>query len=72
MREETARQLEAALQDMTPTDREVLTLRHLEELSNTEVAEVLRIQTKAASIRYVRALNRLKDIVADIPGLNES
>ena len=71
MREETARQLEEAVQRMPPTDREILTLRHLEELSNKEVAEVLEIQTKAASIRYVRALKRLKDIVADIPGLNE-
>ena len=72
MREETARQLEQAIERMPAVDREVLTLRHLEELSNKEVAEVLGIQTKAASIRYVRALKRLKDIVADIPGLNEA
>ena len=71
MREETARQLEAAVEKMPATDREVLTLRHLEELTNKEVAEVLGIQTKAASIRYVRALKRLKEIVEEIPGLNE-
>jgi RNA polymerase sigma-70 factor, ECF subfamily len=32
------------------------------------VAEVLGIQQKAASIRYVRALKRLKAILAELPG----
>ncbi len=72
MREETARQLEQAVNGMEPIDREILTLRHFEQLSNKEVAEVLGIQPKAASIRYVRALTRLKDIIADIPSLTES
>ncbi len=53
---------------MDPIDREVLALRHFEELTNSEVAEVLGIQQKAASIRYVRALRRLKDIMAELPG----
>ena len=53
---------------MEPIDREVLALRHFEELTNSEVAEVLGIQQKAASIRYVRALKRLKDVVGKIPG----
>jgi RNA polymerase sigma-70 factor (ECF subfamily) len=53
---------------MDPIDQEVLALRHFEELSNSEVAEVLGIQQKAASIRYVRALRRLKDILSQIPG----
>jgi len=50
-----------------PVDREVLALRHLEELSNNEVAEVLGIKKAAASNRYVRALGRLKDLLATIP-----
>ena len=41
---------------------EVLALRHFEELSNSEVAEVLGISKEAASKRHVRALKRLKDI----------
>lgn len=67
MRDEVARQLEAALADMEEIDQEVLALRHFEELSNQEVAEVLGIQEKAASIRYVRALRRLKQELDKFP-----
>lgn len=71
MRDEVAAQLDKAIDSMAPIDREVLALRHFEELSNSEVAEVLDIQQKAASIRYVRALKRLKDVVNQIPGFND-
>jgi RNA polymerase sigma-70 factor (ECF subfamily) len=64
IREEVAHQLERAIEGMDPIDREILALRHFEELTNSEVAEVLGIQQKAASIRYVRALGRLKGILA--------
>jgi RNA polymerase sigma-70 factor (ECF subfamily) len=67
-RAEMLSRLEQALAGMDPIDQEVLALRHFEELSNSEVAEVLGIQQKAASIRYVRALRRLKDILSQIPG----
>ena len=60
--------LQEALNTMDPLDREVLVLRHFEELSNRETAEVLGIQKSAASKRYVRALTRFKDIVTAIPG----
>jgi RNA polymerase sigma-70 factor (ECF subfamily) len=68
MRAESAEQLEQALASMDSIDREILALRHFEELSNAEVAEVLGIQVKAASIRYVRALARLKAILGELPG----
>jgi RNA polymerase sigma-70 factor (ECF subfamily) len=45
--------------ELDETDREVLLLRHVEELSNGEVAEVLNISKYAASKRYGRALMRL-------------
>lgn len=60
MREEIRQQIEAALAAMDEIDREVLLLRHFEELSNKEAADVLGIQENAASNRYVRALGRLK------------
>jgi RNA polymerase sigma-70 factor, ECF subfamily len=71
VRAETLHQVEQAIAAMDPLDREVLALRHFEELGNSEVAEVLGIQQKAASIRYVRALKRLKAILAHVPGLLE-
>jgi len=52
---------------MDPIDREVLALRHFEELTNSEVAEALGIEQKAASIRYIRALRRLKEILSQVP-----
>ena len=56
---------------MNPIDREVLVLRHFEELTNSEVAEELDIKPKAASIRYVRAIGRLKEILSQLPGFAE-
>lgn len=70
-RAETLGQVEQAVAAMEPLDQEVLALRHFEELSNSEVAEVLGIQQKAASIRYVRALRRLKTALSRIPGFFE-
>ncbi len=60
-----------AMEQMDPIDREVLALRHFEELTNSEVAQALGIEQKAASIRYIRALRRLKEIMAQVPGLSE-
>ena len=68
MRAEISSLLEEALEGMNAIDREVLALRHFEELTNKEVAEVLGIEQKAASIRYVRAIGRLKDVLTQIPG----
>ena len=61
--------LQEALNGMEPLDREVLTLRHFEELSNADVARVLGLSKTAASNRYIRALERLREIMAGIPGL---
>jgi RNA polymerase sigma-70 factor (ECF subfamily) len=67
-RAEAIFQVEKAIGDMDAIDQEVLALRHFEELTNSEVAEVLGIQRKAASIRYFRAIRRLKTILAGVPG----
>lgn len=65
---ESLRQLEEALEQMNSIDQEVLALRHFEELTNTEVSELLGIEQKAASIRYARAIARLKNVLARFPG----
>jgi RNA polymerase sigma-70 factor (ECF subfamily) len=53
---------------MDPLDREVVALRHFEQLTNAETAQVLGLEVSAASKRYVRALQRLKEILAALPG----
>jgi RNA polymerase sigma-70 factor (ECF subfamily) len=63
--------LQDVLNAMDPIDREVLVLRHFEELTNGETAAILGLQKAAASNRYVRALRRLTDILATMPGFLE-
>ncbi len=60
IKHEMVEELTEALETLAEIDREILTLRHFEDLSNKEVAELLGIEQKAASIRYVRAVQRLK------------
>ena len=69
VRAERQVRLQEILNAMDPIDREILTLRHFEDLSNGETAQVLGLTKTAASNRYVRALSRLKEILAGIPGL---
>jgi RNA polymerase sigma-70 factor (ECF subfamily) len=66
-RAETRLILQRALDGMDPIDREVIALRHFEELSNDEVASVLGITRAAASKRYVRAMLRLKRVLDPAP-----
>ncbi len=68
MRAELQIQLQQVLNAMDPIDREVLALRHFEELSNNDIATVLQLSKAAASNRYIRALKRLKTDLARIPG----
>ena len=68
LRAELQLRLQEVLNAMDPIDREILSLRHFEELNNNETAQILGISKTAASNRYVRALKRLKDALAGIPG----
>ncbi len=68
LRAELSLQLNVALESMGELDREVLALRHFEELTNSETAKALDISEQAASLRYVRALGRLRKVLEAIPG----
>lgn len=68
LRAEMQQRLQEVLNNLEPLDREVLVLRHFEELTNNETAEVLGLQKSAASNRYVRALRRLREALATLPG----
>lgn len=68
MRAELKIKVEEALNSMDDCDREMLVLRHFEELSNSEAAAVLGLSATAACNRYVRALKRLKTVFEEMPG----
>jgi RNA polymerase sigma-70 factor, ECF subfamily len=67
-RAELQRVLQEAINGMDPIDREIVAMRHFEELSNEEAAQVLGITPTAASTRHVRALKRLRRVLEKIPG----
>ena len=62
--EEHAR-VRAALESMSEVDREVLVLRHFEQLTNAEVSRLLEITPQTASARYVKALTRIQSVVGE-------
>jgi RNA polymerase sigma-70 factor (ECF subfamily) len=68
---ETRLLVQEALNTMDPIDREVLALKHFEQLSTSEIAEVLGLSKAGAGSRYLRALKRLRAILARIPGFTE-
>jgi RNA polymerase sigma-70 factor (ECF subfamily) len=69
IRAEVQVQLQQVINQREAMDREIIVLRHFEELSNAEVALVLGITSQAASNRHVRAMARLQAILRSIPGL---
>jgi RNA polymerase sigma-70 factor (ECF subfamily) len=64
LQQELQRQLHAALEQLGDDDREVIQMRHFEMLGNQEVAAVLELTEAAASMRYLRALRRLRDLLS--------
>ena len=68
VRAELKIRVQEALNSMDPIDREVLALRHFEQLSRAEIAQVLELSEGAAGKRYIRALERLKRILGCPPG----
>ena len=60
VRQEDHESLTEALRQIPAMDREILILRHFEQLDNTEIAELLQITPAAASARYVRAIRRIR------------
>lgn len=68
------RELEArfrdALAQVDPTDREILELRHIEQLSNHDTAIALGLSEPAAGMRYLRALRRIRALLDDHPSMS--
>ena len=68
VRAERLLRIQEALNSLEPIDREVLSLRHFEQLNRAETAQALGIEESAAGKRYIRALKRLKGVLAEMPG----
>lgn len=64
-REETRAQARAALARLASSDREVLVLRHLEQLSTREIAAILEISEPAVRHRQRKAMQRLTKLLRD-------
>ena len=58
---EMQRTFEKAIGEMDKIDQEIIVMRHFEKLSNQEVAQVLELSEPAASMRYLRAVRRLRE-----------
>ncbi|MCA9209986.1 MAG: sigma-70 family RNA polymerase sigma factor [Planctomycetales bacterium] len=65
--QEMARRVEAAIEELGEQDHEIIVMRHYEQLSNQEVAQALGLSEPAASMRYLRAIRRLRAALADEP-----
>ncbi|MGB7326554.1 MAG: sigma-70 family RNA polymerase sigma factor [Rubripirellula sp.] len=62
---EIASQVEAAIEQLGDQDREIIMMRHYEHLTNLEIAQVMKLNPPAASMRYLRAVRRLRELLED-------
>ena len=62
---EIVSKVEAVIELLGDQDREIILMRHYEHLSNLEIAEVLNLNPPAASMRYLRALRRLRELLEE-------
>jgi RNA polymerase sigma-70 factor (ECF subfamily) len=64
MRHELERRLQTAVAELEDDDRDIILMRHYEQMSNQEVAALLGLTEPAASMRYLRALRRLRTLLS--------
>jgi RNA polymerase sigma-70 factor (ECF subfamily) len=67
LRQELERRFHAALRQLDEADREIILLRHFEQLSNSEAARALGLSEAAAGMRHLRALRRLRAVLDASP-----
>jgi RNA polymerase sigma-70 factor (ECF subfamily) len=69
LRKELDVRFRAALERLDETDREVIEMRHIEQLSNQETAQALGLSEPAAGMRYLRAVRRLRTLLEEVPSI---
>ena len=70
--EELRQRVKRAVARLSESDREVILMRHFENLTNQQVAQALGLQESAATMRYSRALYRLRTALLEDGSLGES
>ena len=65
VQQELAQRVEEAIAQLEERDCEIIVMRHYEHLSNQEIGEVLNLTEPAASMRYLRAIRRLKKLMTE-------
>jgi RNA polymerase sigma-70 factor (ECF subfamily) len=60
---ELQRRFEAACAQLDAQDQEIVLMRHFEHLANSEAAAALGLSPQAASMRYLRAMRRLRELL---------
>jgi RNA polymerase sigma-70 factor (ECF subfamily) len=63
--QELQARFEAAIGRLNEQDQEIVLMRHFEHLTNQEAAIALKLTEPAASMRYLRAMRRLREILVD-------
>ncbi|MCA9027535.1 MAG: sigma-70 family RNA polymerase sigma factor, partial [Planctomycetaceae bacterium] len=71
LRKELEGRFWAAIEELDEADREIVLMRHQEQLGNGEVAELLDLSPAAAGMRYLRAIRRLRGILGESPSQSE-
>lgn len=69
LRKEFQQRFYQALEQLEEDDREIILMRHVEQLSNTEVAQALSLSPPAAGMRHLRALRRLRETLGEATSL---
>lgn len=65
LQQEMAKQVEQAISKLEEKDCEIIVMRHYEHLTNQEIGRVLDLSEPAASMRYLRAIRRLRQVMQD-------
>jgi RNA polymerase sigma-70 factor, ECF subfamily len=72
LRKEFAERFQSAVDQLDDEAREIILMRHSEQLTNSQTAELLGLSEPAASMRYLRALRQIKSLLGGTPSLWQS
>ena len=63
LQKELAKKIEHSISQLEERDSEIIIMRHYEHLTNQEISKILNLSEPAASMRYLRAIRRLRELM---------